>query len=130
MSNAPHPAEIIDYGGPERPDFSYLKELGPVGTSFVDAYTGGDGDPIPPIGAEPADMMHRRPDGMLASGARTADVVGKGAVAVPERFGHDRITIGGAALDYLNAGAGRVYRSTAFTGRHAQPKSLRSHRSE
>jgi hypothetical protein len=130
MSNTPHPAEIIDNGGHGRPDFSYLEEQGPVGISFVDAYTGGDGEPILPIGAEPADMMHRRPDGMLASGARTADVVGRGVVTVPERFGHDRITIGGAALEYLNAGAGRVYRSNASTGRHAQPKSLRSHRSE
>jgi hypothetical protein len=130
MSNTPHPANIIDNGGPERPDYRYLDELGPVGTTFIDAYTGGEGDPIPPIGAEPADMMHRRPDGMLASDARTAEVVGRGAVTVPERFGHDRITIGSAALEYLNAGAGRMYRSTASTGRHAQPKTLRSHRSE
>jgi|GEM_PF-3944360 len=130
MSNVPHPADIADYGIREPDGYWYFGDHGPVGTSFVDAYTGGEGDPLLPIGAEPADMMHRRPDGMLASDVLNAEVVGRGSVSVPERFGHDRITIGSAALEYLNAGAGRTYRSTAFTGRHAHPQSLRSHRAE
>lgn len=128
--STPHPADIIDHGGPGSPDYSYLEDPAPIGTTFVDAFTGGEGDPLPPIGAEPEDGFVRGPNGQLYSVNARANVVGRGAVTMPEHLGStERITIGGTALQHLNAASGRMYRSTA-TGSHSQPQSLRSHRAE